>query len=189
MIESIKIMPGDVSRRMPQEILERYWGMKSPELSMELTPWFKGDEVLQRIVDASSRSNAECLNGSSPSIEFSDSANTFKDPSTAPTSPGNELARDSQSPTQVSTSQVLEIKSKGKPDLRSKRTGTSQQSGSKSQPPKVLRTHERLLKKTTRIQKTALHPVLTTRSRNITKFYKLDSDGVARSYRDFAKSR
>lgn len=152
LIEGISLEPSDVSKRMPQEILEQYWDIKSQEIPLKLAPWFKGDETLRRIVDVNLRSR--------------------------------ETSRDKPA-----------LRSKyTRKTLRKGRRGISLQTSepnnaSKPKKPKALCAHETRPLKKARIQKSASQPSLRTRSRNITKFYELNSSGMAVSYQKFDKSR
>ena len=48
-IEQLSINEGDTSRRIPDEVLERFWVMDSQKASVELPPWTVRDPVVQKI--------------------------------------------------------------------------------------------------------------------------------------------
>lgn len=187
------IEPADKSRRLSQGILERVWAVKSQDTSLELPIWAKADSVLQRIISAKSPSPAMSVISSSyrsqsPSVTpVNAGEDTDMSDLTATEAPNirAELKADVQSRCQT----IMDLLTRSMtPEERTSpepRSSTCKQSNLSVNDAGRLKTSGkgRYQKKKpsgiARIQKIAPKPARGTRSHRLTKFYELDTNGVA----------
>ncbi|KAL8858978.1 MAG: hypothetical protein Q9178_004459 [Gyalolechia marmorata] len=64
--EKIKLEEGDKSKRLEQEVLEHYWGRRSPGPQMKLPFWANADGVVQHIIHQDEYRNASASLSPSP---------------------------------------------------------------------------------------------------------------------------
>ena len=159
LIEEIKIEPDDISKRLSREILERCWVMESQERSLELAPWFKNDETLQLIIDASSRSKTESLdsfNLRTPnplSAESDGDVDKFKDDTMiACITPTSGLPRDILHP-RVFNGQEFEIDPEVRPALLSNRISRTLRTRARGRPQQKLKAIDALKLRQTRVSR------------------------------------
>lgn len=199
-IEELNISENDGSKRLDEQMLDRYWGRESQDEPLELLPWFRKDEVLKQIILSARLSRPVSLDKSHPctpnSIFTEDHVEMSDDNTTAPTSLRTES--DLQSSTRIYESQKDGIEGTQRRQISSRDTSPSirmsiggkhrqKLKNSAVPPPKQTKMPRgiRKLGKTSIIRKRALLPAMQTRSRKVTKFYKLSDDGVVMSYRRF----
>ena len=190
-LEGLRIDQGDVSRRLEPEVLEKRWGWNSQKSSLELPPWFAQDEVLQDIV------NMDRHSSTAHSDLFDEDTKMFDDTTTVTSESLESKARSRvHSPTRTNTSQVPVMERQNPQTLRSKharrniwdttaRRLTTDHEIKKAAMPhatKALRPYGRRPEKNSGIKKSIVKPARQTRSRNVTKFYKLDRSGRTISY-------
>ena len=195
-LEGLRIDQGDVSRRLEPEALEKHWSWNSQKSSLELPPWFAQDEVLQDIVNMDRRS-------STAHSDLSDNDDTkMTDDATTATSE-NEVRSGVHSPARNNKSQVPFIERKNLQNLRIKHTrrntwdtttrrlltDNETEKVARPQPTQALRPRERRPEKNSGIKKSSSIPARQTRSRNVTRFYKLDRGGRMISYQSCSSPR
>ena len=199
-IEELNINESDGSKRLDEQMLDRYWDRESQDEPLELLPWFRKDEVLKQIILSKRLSRPLSLDRSYPctpnSIFTEDHVEISDDITTAPTSLRTEP--DFQPSPHIYENQRNGIERTQRRQISSRDTSPSirmsigGKHGQKlenhavpqNQQTKMLR-GVRKLGKTSRVQKRASPPAMRTRSRKVTKFYKLSDDGVVISYRSF----
>jgi hypothetical protein len=57
-VEDLQINEDDVSKRLDDEMLSRYWDQETEEKPLKLPPWFKEDKVIEQIIAAERRHNS-----------------------------------------------------------------------------------------------------------------------------------
>lgn len=199
-IEELNLNESDGSKRLDEQMLDRYWDRESQDEPMELLPWFRKDEVLKQIILSTRLSRPVSLDRSYPctpnSIFTEDHVEMSDDITTAPTSLRTES--DLQPSTGIHESQKYGIEGTQRRQISSRDTSPSirmsigGKHGLKLKNPAVPRPQQTKMPRGIRkpgkisiIQKRALLPAMQTRSRKVTKFYKLSDNGVVMSYRRF----
>jgi hypothetical protein len=155
-------------------MLERYWESNSQEVLLELPPWAKADQTLQKMVQ-------HHYHSSGTRVELATNYQTPNSIFTEDRYDANML--DDQIPTpvvqRVQPERAIRIRKFSKKLKPADDIAGQRKTSSKAQ------LREKRVAKSARIQKSASRPAMRTRSKNTTKFYELGFDGVARSFRDF----
>ena len=190
-VDDLNVESGDGSRRLDQEVLEGWWAVGSQETSWELPVWARADPVVQQIVRTKS---SPAMAAQSANLRFRSSSRTIVD------TEDDTILSDATAATVTSAGakiesgvlhpQIHEKWQSGKIMLsartsRSYRTSTREKqqplarNADKPQRGKKSRSQKNHSHAITRIQKVAQKPAAGTRSHTVTKFYKLDLNGIA----------
>ena len=184
-IEQLSMNEGDVSRRLPDEILERLWVMKSQERPLELPQWTARDPVVKKIATFAVEHPSSPLSCSPES--------SFITPPGSPTFPTVPTSKESNTPRTSPESGTDSMA-----NLQQLRRSTLKTSGKASAQPirksqRQCQTKKAPLSKSSGIKKqvykstsrTRSLPGITrqTRSQGVTKFYALDHRNNIMSWR------
>lgn len=171
-IEELRIKPGDVSRRLPDAMLEKYWAMPdTQERPPELPPWAKQDEFLQQIakgyVSESPRSASTLSRSDGHSVGWTAQASTTTSMSETKNSEKGHPNDTIEAGTELQLPSPAKQFSPAVPAQANRKPFRSIKSMNV----------RRELTSITKTNKAPRRHVMQTRSQRASKFWKLDSRG------------
>ena len=174
-IERLSMNEGDLSRRLPDEVLEQLWVMKSQELPLELPQWAARDPVVKKmaVFAVGPSSPLSCSPGSS-----------FITPPGSPTFPTLQTSKESNTPRtspQSGTDSMVNVQQFHKSTCKSSGKASAQTIRKSQRQFQTKKVDISRLSKSSGIKKhvykstsqTRTHRI-QTRSQGVTKFYALD---------------
>ncbi|KAL8917468.1 MAG: hypothetical protein Q9172_005835 [Xanthocarpia lactea] len=185
--EKIKLEEGDKSKRLEQEVLEHYWGRRSPGPQMKLPFWANADGVVQRIIHQDEYRNASTSLSPSPrltaSLLYNEPASGSPSLEGSTTTLSTRSSTGSRSENQAFRPETpLSELSQSRPaDHHKDERRPIGQSGKlvKPDPKKKAGVAARRSSRNSRVTKTSWRPAMRLRSSQVTKFYELAWNGSA----------
>ena len=176
--EEMRIEQGDRSKRLDEEVLERYWTMDSQKCPPQIPIWAKEDKIVQGI--GFSKPSCSTISPSPDPHQFSSSASAELEGNETPVNIGT------RAPSSLTTAPDLgrEGQRKPKPKRHGGRTiimsRHQRTEPAKKRVTKSVRASRRRSTMITRIQNRASEPALATRSHRLSQFYEIDHAGIVR---------